>query len=90
MIKRFLDVDLACISLAFFIPIFDILRLIFLLSPIYLIGFKIFSVSEVVKYFDSEISDDLPNANWIDKNGLFIGNHQNDMTEAIESLNLNN
>ena len=48
-----------------------------------------FTNSEVVKYFDSEISDDLPNANWIDKNGLFIGNHQNDMTEAIESLNLN-
>ena len=48
-----------------------------------------FTNSEVVKYFDSEISDDLPNANWIDKNGLFIGNHQNDMTEAIEALNLN-
>ncbi len=48
-----------------------------------------FTNSEVVKYFDSEISDNLPNANWIDKNGLFIGNHQNDMTEAIESLNLN-
>ena len=49
-----------------------------------------FAKNEVVKYFDSENSDALPNANWIDKYGLFIGNHQNDMTEAIESLNLNN
>ena len=48
-----------------------------------------FAKNDVVKYFDFEICDDLPNANWIDKNGLFIGNHQNDMTEAIESLNLN-
>ncbi len=48
-----------------------------------------FAKNEVVRYFDSEVSDDLPNANWIDKNGLFIGNHQNDMTEAIEALNLN-
>ena len=52
MIKRFLDVDLASISVAFFTPNFDILRLIFLLSPIYLRGFKIFSTSAAVKYFD--------------------------------------
>ena len=34
-----------------------------------------FAKNEVTKYFDSEISEDLENADYIDKNGLFIGNH---------------
>ena len=49
-----------------------------------------FTKNEVLKYFDYESSDDLINANWIDKNGLFIGNHQNDMSEAIKALDLDN
>ena len=47
-----------------------------------------FAKNEVVKYFDSEAADSLENSNWIDKNGLFIGNHQFDMKDAINSLKL--
>tara|TARA_B100001057_G_scaffold363073_1_gene365728 strand:+ start:119 stop:1288 length:1170 start_codon:yes stop_codon:yes gene_type:complete len=49
-----------------------------------------FTKNEVLNYFDYENSDDLINANWIDENGLFIGNHQNDMSEAIKALDLDN
>ena len=45
-----------------------------------------FAKSDVVKYFDREIHDELKNANWIDKNGLFIGNHHMNMKEAMECL----
>ena len=45
-----------------------------------------FAKSDVVKYFDSEFHDELKNANWIDKNGLFIGNHHINMKEAMECL----
>ena len=45
-----------------------------------------FAKSDVVKYFDREIQDELKNANWIDKNGLFIGNHHMNMKEAMECL----
>ena len=34
-----------------------------------------FTKNEVVKYFESETSDNLYNSNLIDTNGLFIGNH---------------
>ena len=47
-----------------------------------------FANNEVVKYFDSENSDNLSNSNWIDKNGLFIGNHHYDMTNAFNSMKL--
>ena len=47
-----------------------------------------FANNEVVKFFNSEISDSLENSNWIDKNGLFIGNHHYDMTNAINALKL--
>lgn len=47
-----------------------------------------FAKNEVTKYFDSEISDNLENADYIDKNGLFIGNHHLDMREAINSIDI--
>ena len=46
-----------------------------------------FAKNEVVKYFDYEIFGDLNNANHIDQNGLFIGNHHYPMDDAIERLN---
>lgn len=45
-----------------------------------------FAKNEVVKYFDHEISGLLSNAEHIDKNGLFIGNHHYPIPEAIEAL----
>ena len=45
-----------------------------------------FAKSDVVKYFEREFHDELKNANWIDKNGLFIGNHHMNMKEAMECL----
>ena len=45
-----------------------------------------FAKSDVVKYFEAEFHDELKNANWIDKNGLFIGNHHMNMKEAMECL----
>ena len=47
-----------------------------------------FARNEVVKYFNSENVDDLKNADLIDKNGLFIGNHHINMKEALTSLSL--
>ena len=45
-----------------------------------------FAKSDVVKYFEREFHDELKNANWIDTNGLFIGNHHMNMKEAMECL----
>ena len=45
-----------------------------------------FANNKVVDFFDKELHDELKNANWIDKNGLFIGNHHLNMKEAIETL----
>lgn len=42
--------------------------------------------NDVVKFFNKEFYGNLKNADWIDKNGLFIGNHHIDMKEAIKSL----
>lgn len=46
-----------------------------------------FAKNEVVKYFDHEIFGELRNAEHIDRNGLFIGNHHYPISEAIEVLN---
>jgi CDP-6-deoxy-D-xylo-4-hexulose-3-dehydrase len=40
----------------------------------------------VVRYFDHSIFGDLPNADHIDANGLFIGNHHYPIDEAVEAL----
>ena len=45
-----------------------------------------FAKNEVVKYFDSEIYGALNNADYIDSNGLFIGNHHYAIPEAFAAL----
>ena len=45
-----------------------------------------FSKSEVMKYFDYEVPFDMKNAEYIDNNGLFIGNHHFSMDEAIDKI----
>lgn len=45
-----------------------------------------FAKNEVMKYFDYAVHGDLTNADYIDQNGLFIGNHHYDISEAIDIL----
>jgi CDP-6-deoxy-D-xylo-4-hexulose-3-dehydrase len=45
-----------------------------------------FAKNEVVKYFNSEVHGQLKNAEHIDQNGLFIGNHHYSIADAIEVL----
>jgi CDP-4-dehydro-6-deoxyglucose reductase, E1 len=45
-----------------------------------------FAKNEVVKYFDSEAHGYLKNAQHVDENGLFIGNHHYPISEAISKL----
>ncbi|MES2948363.1 MAG: DegT/DnrJ/EryC1/StrS family aminotransferase [Pseudomonadota bacterium] len=45
-----------------------------------------FAKNEVVKYFDSEVHGMLTNAEHIDRNGLFVGNHHYPIPEAIAAL----
>lgn len=45
-----------------------------------------FAKNEVVKYFDSEVHGLLRNAEHIDQNGLFVGNHHFPIPEAFEAL----
>lgn len=45
-----------------------------------------FAKNEVVRYFDSEIHGDLKNADHIDRNGIFVGNHHYPIAEAVETL----
>lgn len=45
-----------------------------------------FANKEVVKYFDYEIFESLKNADYIDQNGLFVGNHQIPLKQEIEHL----
>lgn len=45
-----------------------------------------FAKNEVVKYFNSEVHGLLKNADHIDRNGLFIGNHHYPIPAAFESL----
>ena len=47
-----------------------------------------FVKNNVVNYFDYEVVDNLENANWIDENGLFIGNHHVGMKDALDLLKL--
>lgn len=51
-----------------------------------------FTKNEVLKYFDCEIFGEMKNAQYLDKKGFFVGNHQIDLTEEIKHLNyvLNN
>lgn len=45
-----------------------------------------FAKNEVMQYFDFEIHETLKNADYIDANGLFVGNHHYPLPEAIEVL----
>ena len=45
-----------------------------------------FAKNEVMEYFDFEIHDTLKNADFIDANGLFVGNHHYPLPEAIKVL----
>lgn len=45
-----------------------------------------FAKNEVVKYFNSTTHGSLYNANYIDKNGFFIGNHHYPIPEAFNEL----
>ena len=45
-----------------------------------------FAKNEVLKYFDYEIHGTLANADYIDRQGLFIGNHHYPIPEAIDAL----
>ena len=45
-----------------------------------------FAKNDVVEYFDFEVHGDLKNADHIDRNGLFIGNHHYPIPEALEEL----
>ena len=41
---------------------------------------------EVLQHFDYLVSGSIENAEYIDKNGFFVGNHQSDITEKIQYL----
>ena len=41
---------------------------------------------DVLQYFDYEVAGALENAEYIDKNGLFVGNHQVDISKQIKLL----
>lgn len=45
-----------------------------------------FAKNEVVKYFNSEVAGPLVNAEHIDGNGLFVGNHHYSIADAVEAL----
>lgn len=42
--------------------------------------------TEVLKYFDYEVHDTLENSEYIDSNGLFVGNHHIDISDEINLL----
>lgn len=42
-----------------------------------------FAKNEVINYFDYEIAGSLKNAEYLDKNGFFVGNHQVDIKNMI-------
>lgn len=45
-----------------------------------------FAKKEVVKYFDHKIFGDLQNADFVEKRGFFVGNHQFDIRDKIDYL----
>jgi CDP-6-deoxy-D-xylo-4-hexulose-3-dehydrase len=47
-----------------------------------------FAKNIVVNYFDYEVYGNLRHAEYIDKNGLFVGNHHYPIQEAIDALTL--
>ena len=45
-----------------------------------------FAKNEVMRHFDYSIHGELKNADYIDQNGLFVGNHHYPIDEAVEAL----
>lgn len=45
-----------------------------------------FTKNEVIKFFDHRISGDLKNANFIDSNGFFIGNHHYPTADSLGKI----
>ncbi|CAA0249311.1 DegT/DnrJ/EryC1/StrS aminotransferase family protein [Tenacibaculum maritimum] len=45
-----------------------------------------FARKEVLRFFDYEIFEELKNADYIDKNGFFVGNHHTSIKEEIDHL----
>ncbi|MNR35391.1 DegT/DnrJ/EryC1/StrS aminotransferase family protein [compost metagenome] len=45
-----------------------------------------FTKNEVLKHFEYEIFGKMKNAQYLDKKGFFVGNHQVDLTEEIKHL----
>jgi CDP-6-deoxy-D-xylo-4-hexulose-3-dehydrase len=45
-----------------------------------------FAKNEVLRWFDYEIHDSLKNAEWVDKNGFFVGNHHYELKENLVHL----
>lgn len=45
-----------------------------------------FAKNEVMQYFDFDIHDTLRHADYIDTNGLFVGNHHYPLDEAVKAL----
>jgi CDP-6-deoxy-D-xylo-4-hexulose-3-dehydrase len=45
-----------------------------------------FVKNKVIEYFDYEVHGELKNADYIDRNGLLVGNHHYPITEAIDQL----
>jgi len=45
-----------------------------------------FTKNEVLKHFDYEIFGEMKNAQYLDKKGFFVGNHQVDLTQEINHL----
>ncbi len=43
-----------------------------------------FAKNEVLKWMDHEIHDQLPNADWIDQHGMFLGNHHFDVGAGLQ------
>lgn len=45
-----------------------------------------FTKNEVMRFFDAEVQGELGNAEYIDGNGLFVGNHHYPIPDAIDEL----
>ncbi len=46
-----------------------------------------FSKQPVIRYLNADLGEDLSNADFVDKNGLFIGNHHIDIRTNLDVLN---
>jgi CDP-6-deoxy-D-xylo-4-hexulose-3-dehydrase len=47
-----------------------------------------FAKNEVIKYFNSEVSGELVNADHLDAHGLFIGSHHHSFEDAVMQLSI--